>query len=122
MSQVESGFSISEELATSVYRGVHTGSGIGGSRERAVRAALKDHLGLRSTTTTSPDQTVAGMMLVCYVTASTRLIGMLEGADSEVIQRQILEYLRPAPEETPQKTLERLLDVAIQNSQRINPF
>lgn len=122
MSQVESGFSVPEKLATFVYRGVHTGSGFGGSRERAVRADLKDHLGLRSTTTASPDQTVAGMMLVCYVTASTRLIGMLGGQGPEVIQGQILEYLRVPPGETPQETLERLLNVAMENSQRINPF
>lgn len=122
MSQVERGFSIPEELVTSVYRGIRTGSGVGGSRERAARAALKDHLGLTSSTDTPLSNAVIGMLLMCYVTASTRLLGLLEEESPEVIQGQILEHLRPAPKETPQATFERLLEVAMENSQRINPL
>ena len=58
MSRAERNFIVPEELATSAYRGINTGSGVGGSWELKLREALKDHLGLGSTVTASPEHTV----------------------------------------------------------------
>ncbi|TSC88655.1 MAG: hypothetical protein G01um10145_822 [Microgenomates group bacterium Gr01-1014_5] len=120
MLRAERNFVVPEELATSVYRGIHTGSGVGRSWERELREALKEHLGLGLTATTSPEYTVIGVLLISYITSSTHLIGMLEGRNPEVVQTQVREYLQFNPLETPQETVERLLNIAIDNSQRIN--
>ena len=121
MSRAERNFIVPEELATSAYRGINTGSGVGRSWELKLREALKDHLGLGSTVTASPEHTVIGIMLISYITSSTRLIGVLEGKNSEAVRAQVREYLQFKPEETPIETVERLLNIAIDNSQRINP-
>lgn len=116
----EGKFFISEKLATIAYRGTHTGSGIGGSREHVRRETIKDHLGLNIIGSASPENTMAGILLMGYITSSTRLIGILEGQSPEVIREQVQEYLQLNPVETPQQTFERLLDIAMANSQRIN--
>jgi hypothetical protein len=114
------GFTVSEELAVQTGRGFHSGSGIGGYLERNERDAIKKHLGIGDSNITSPEQELVGILLIGYVAASTRLRGIKEGQTEEYIKGQIRVNLMTDPEETPQKTFERLLEVAKLNSYEIN--
>ena len=114
----ERGLSISEEIATSLSREFHTGSGLGGSRETEARDRLKRHLGTDSTESSAPELAVIGELLISYVTVSTRLIAKLDGQTDYDIREEILDYLRIRG--TPQETFRKLLDVVARNSARIN--
>ena len=116
----EKTFVVSEELATNIYRGLQTGSGFGTSRELHFRESLKDHLGLGSKEKSPPIDAITGNILIAYVITSTRLIGILEEQDPNSTEKQIVENIQIKRDETPQQTFERLLNIAIENSQRIN--
>lgn len=121
MAKKETGFRISQEQSTDVYRQLRTGSGeIAKSRERISRERLQAQLGIDKTTTFSPEDTVLGQLLIAYVNASTRLIGISEANDPMVVEEKINKQLTVPDGETPQQTFERLLNIAIENSQLIN--
>lgn len=120
MLEKERGFSISQEQATSVYRQLMIGSGAGRPNERVNRENLKAQLGIDSTTSSSPEDTVLGMLLIAYVNTTTRLIGTLKGEDPGVVNDRIHQQLGVPDGENSQQTLERLLNIAIENSQLIN--
>lgn len=117
---VERNLSVTEELGTGIFRGLHTGSGVGRLKEQPLRQNLEYHLGLDRKSTASPEVTILGVLLIGYVTTTTRLIAILEGKDPDVIRNQVLEHLQLKPDESPQETFERLLTVAQENSQKIN--
>ena len=118
----EKGFFISDQQAYYAYNGMRIGSGVGSGQERVLRTSLKSHLGCDHRESTSSEAVVAGLMLIGYITVSTRLIGVLNGLDQEVIQKQVLENLQFDPKETPQQTFERLLEIAQKNGESIDPI
>lgn len=120
MTEKVGSFSISPEQSTDIYRQLMTGSGTRRPKEQFDRESLKIQLGIDKTTTSSPEGSVLGMLLIAYVNTTTRLIGMLENEDSVAINQKIHEHLMVRKEETPQQTFERLLKIATENSQKIN--
>lgn len=120
MAKKEIGFSITQEQATGVYRQLRVGSGeVGRSQGRINRERLQAQLGIDKTTS-SPEATILVQLLIAYVNVSTRLIGISGANDLMAVEEKINKQLTIPDGETPQQTLERLLNIAIENSQLIN--
>ena len=121
MAEQEKRFSISEDQSTAVFRQLRVGSGeIRKSRANLKREKLQAQLGIDRTSTSTPETAILGQLLIAYVNVSTRLIGVSEANDLMVVEDKINEQLTMPDGETPQQTLERLLGIAIENSQKIN--
>lgn len=99
---------------------LHSGSGMGKMAEQTKREIVRHHLGILSTETSSPESAIMGQLLIAYVNVTTRFLGKLEGSHPEDIKHTINRQLSVPDGESPQQTIERLLNIATNNSRKIN--
>ena len=121
MAEKERSFLVSQDQATDVYRQLMTGNGTGIKITEKNDRDLKRQLGIDSTKNSSPENAILGTFLIAYINASTRLLDILEKKDQAFI-KSINKQLVVPDGEISQQTFEKLLKIAFNNSQALNPL